>query len=90
MEVSKVPIFRAIWTISSLSSPTTGRRTGRAATAPVTFIASMVWLATWPRHSPVTRALAPHRLATSWEMRIMNRRMMMVNSSSGQERRSSS
>ena len=90
MEVSKVPIFRAIWTISSLSMPTQGRRMGRSTTAPVTIMASMVWLATWPRHSPVTRALAPHRLATAWEMRIMKRRMMTVKSSSGQERRSSS
>ncbi len=63
---------------------------GSSTTEPVTSIASMVWLATWPRHSPVTRALAPHRLATAWEMRIIKRRMMMVNSSSGQERRSSS
>ena len=63
---------------------------GRSTTAPVTSMASMVWLATWPRHSPVTRALAPHRRATSWAMRIMKRRMMTVNSSSGQERRSSS
>ena len=81
---------REICTISSLSMPMQGRRTGSCTTAPVQIMASMVWLATWPRHSPVTRALAPQRLATSWEMRIMNRRMMMVNSSSGQERRSSS
>ena len=50
----------------------------------------MVWLATWPRHSPVTRALAPQRLATSWAMRIIKRRMRTVKSSSGQERRNSS
>lgn len=90
MEVSKVPIFRAIFTISSLSIPTTGRRTGRLATAPVTAMASMVWLATWPRHSPVTRALAPHRWATFSEIRIINRRITSVNSSWGQDRRSSS
>ena len=76
--------------MSSLSIPTTGRRMGMSTTAPVTFMASMVWLATWPRHSPVTRALAPHRWATFWAMRIINRRIMMVNSSGGQERRSSS
>ncbi len=29
MEVSKVPIFRAIWTISSLSMPTTGPQDGQ-------------------------------------------------------------
>ena len=53
-------------------------------------MASMVWLATWPRLSPVTRAPAPVRRATSAAMRIMKRRMRMVNISSGQERRSSS
>ena len=90
MEVSKVPIFRAMRTISSLSMPTTGRRMGREQTAPVTFMASMVWLATWPRHSPVTMAPALTRAATASAMRIMNRRMRMVNSSSGQARRSSS
>ena len=53
-------------------------------------MASMVWLATWPRHSPVTMAPAPHRWATASAMRIMNRRMSTVNSSSGHLRRSSS
>ena len=70
--------------------PTTGRSTGMSTTWPVTVMASMVWLATWPRLSPVTKALAPQRLATRWAMRIMNRRMTRVNISSGQERRSSS
>ena len=90
MEVSKVPIFRAMRTISSLSMPTTGRRMGRVVTAAVARMASMVWLATWPRLSPVTMAPAPHRWATCSAMRIMNRRMRTVNSSSGHLRRSSS
>ena len=53
-------------------------------------MASRVWLATWPTDSPVTRAWMPFFSATRQAMRIMNRRMRKVNSSSGQERRSSS
>ena len=83
MEVSKVPIFRAMRTISSLSIPTTGRRMGREHTAVVARMASMVWLATWPKHSPVTRAPAPVRWATCSAMRIMNRRMRTVSWLSG-------
>ena len=58
--------------------------------AVVARMASIVWLATWPKHSPVTRAPAPVRWATCSAMRIMNRRMSTVNSSSGHLRRSSS
>ena len=50
----------------------------------------MVWLATWPRDSPVTRAPALAFLAMASAMRIMNRRMMRVKYSSGQFRRISS
>ena len=60
-----------------------GRSTGTRHTASVQPRASMVWLATWPRFSPVTRALAPFRSATAWAMRIMNRRMISVKYSSG-------
>ena len=70
--------------------PTTGRSTGRVHTALVQAMASKVWLATWPTDSPVTRAWMPFFSATAQAMRIMKRRMRMVNSSSGQERRSSS
>ena len=79
-----MPIFRAMRTISSLSMPTTGRRMGREHTAVVARMASMVWLATWPRHSPVTRARRRTARPPASAMRIMNRRMSTVNSSSGQ------
>ena len=59
-------------------------------TASVTPRLSMVWLATWPRDSPVTRALAPAFLATASARRIMKRRMMRVKNSSGQFLRISS
>ena len=76
--------------ISTLSMPIRGRSTGIVVTSSVTPRAIMVWLATWPRDSPVTRALAPAFLATASEMRIMNRRMMRVKYSSGQFLRISS
>ena len=85
-----MPIFRDRRTISSLSMPMTGRSTGMAQASSDTVRASMVWLATWPRHSPVTRALHPVRRATRSARRIMNRRMMRVKWSSGQARRISS
>ncbi len=46
IEVSNVPIFRAMAMISSLSIPMTGRNTGRPAAASVQARAGMVWLAT--------------------------------------------
>ena len=54
-----MPIFRAIWTISSLSIPTTGRRMGRSTTAPVTSMASMVWLATLAQALTGDQGLSP-------------------------------
>ena len=90
MEVSKVPIFRAARTISSLSMPISGCSTGSAVTAWVTAMASMVWLATWPRFSPVTMARAPVRSAMPEAMRIMKRRMIRVKNSSGHFSRISS
>ena len=85
-----MPIFRAVRTISSLSIPTRGRNTGRVHTWPVTAMASMVWLATWPRDSPVISPWAPTRWATRSEMRIMNRRISRVKRASGQWSRSCS
>ena len=41
-----VPILRAMVTISSLSMPISGQNSGIFSTAPVTAIASIVWLAT--------------------------------------------
>ena len=58
--------------------------------APVTPMAAMVWLATWPRFSPVTSAPQPLSRAMRSAMRIMNRRMMMVKYSSGHLSRISS
>ena len=46
MDVSIVPILRARATISSLSMPMSGWKMGICTTAPVTAIASIVWLAT--------------------------------------------
>ena len=69
-------------TISSLSMPISGQNSGIFSTAPVTAIASIVWLATCPRFSPVTRHFAPWSRAMRSEMRIMNRRMMIVKYSS--------
>lgn len=46
MDVSKVPIWRAIFTISSLSMPIRGRSTGMVVTSSLTASACMVWLAT--------------------------------------------
>ena len=90
MEVSNTPISRDMRMISTLSMPIRGRSTGREVTSSVTPRASMVWLATWPRDSPVTRAPALAFLAMASAMRIMNRRMMRVKYSSGQFRRISS
>ena len=90
MEVSKVPILRESCTISSLSMPMSGCSTGSESTAWVEAMASMVWLATWPRFSPVTTALAFHSLAMRSAMRIMKRRMMSVKYSSGHLSRISS
>ena len=59
-------------------------------TASVARMASMVWLATCPRFSPVTRAPQPLDSAIFSAMRIMKRRMMSVKYSSGQLRRISS
>ena len=84
MEVSRVPILRAMVTISSLSMPIRGWNRGRSTTAPVTAMASMVWDATWPRFSPVTRARQPWYFAIRWAMRIINRRIIRVKYSSGQ------
>ena len=44
---------------------------GRPVTAWVQAMASMVWLATWPRFSPVTMALQPPRSAMRSAIRIM-------------------
>ena len=78
-----MPISRAMRMISTLSMPIRGRSTGMETTSSVTPRASMVWLATWPRDSPVTRAPAPAFLATAWARRIIKRRMMRVKYSSG-------
>ena len=78
-----MPIFRARVTISSLSIPMRGWSTGRVVTVWVEAMASMVWLATWPRFSPVTMALAPLYSAMRWAMRIMKRRIIRVKYSSG-------
>jgi hypothetical protein len=45
--------------ISILSKPMSGRNTGISHTWSVQPMASMVWLATWPRDSPVMSAWAP-------------------------------
>ena len=83
IEVSKVSILRAICTISSLSMPMTGRKTGSVwHTAFVTAMAGMVWLATWPRLSPVMRPPHSYWMASFSAMRIMKRRMIRVKSSS--------
>ena len=59
-------------------------------TARVQAMASMVWLATWPRFSPVTMALQEFWSASMSAMRIMNRRMTSVKYSSGHLARISS
>ena len=76
--------------ISTLSMPMRGRSTGMEATSSVAARAIMVWLATWPRDSPVMRALAPARRATASARRIMKRRIIRVKYSSGHLRRISS
>ena len=69
--------------ISVLSKPIRGRKTGREHTAFVQVRPSMVWLATWPMDSPVTRAWQRVLRATRSAMRIMNRRMRTVSWLSG-------
>ena len=64
--------------------PITGRNTGIEQTAPVTFIASIVCEATCPRLSPVMSAPASCSCATRSASRIINRRIISVNISSGQ------
>ena len=59
IDVSSVPMRRAIATIYSLSIPMSGQNTGRSTTADVTPMASMVWDATCPKFSPVTRHWQP-------------------------------
>ena len=83
-------IWWATFTISALSEPMRGRNTGRSATASVQAMAWMVWLATWPRLSPVMRAAQPSSRATRWAARSMNRRRITVDSSSGHLSRISS
>ena len=56
---------------------------GRSWAASVQARAIRVWLATWARLSPVTRAFASISLAMRLAMRIMLRRMSTVNSTSG-------
>ena len=90
MEMSKVSMRRASSTISDLSVPISGRNTGSEATASVQAMAWMVWLATWPRLSPVTRAAQPSSRATRSAARSMNRRKITVESSSGHLSRISS
>ncbi len=85
-----MPMRLAIFTISDLSDPISGRKTGISATASVQAMACMVWLATWPRLSPVISAPQPSCLATSWAARSMNRRRITVCSSSGHLSRISS
>ena len=85
-----MPIRREVWMISTLSMPMRGRRMGISTAFSVTARDAMVWLATWPRDSPVTRAWQPCWRATAWARRIMKRRMMRVKYSSGQARRISS
>ena len=63
---------------------------GSSVTARVTAMASIVWLATWPRFSPVTMARQELRCATRSAMRIMKRRMISVKYSSGHLARISS
>ena len=59
--------------------PMTGRKTGSVwHTAFVTAMAGMVWLATWPRLSPVTRPPHSYWMASFSAMRIMKRRMIRV------------
>ena len=85
-----MPMRRAMVTISSLSMPMRGVKRGRLTTAPVTPMASMVWEATWPRFSPVTKHLQPCSRAMRCAMRIINRRIMRVKYSSGQPSRMAS
>ena len=60
------------------------------ATASVQAMAWMVWLATWPKLSPVIRAEQPSSRATRSAARSMNRRKITVESSSGHLSRISS
>ena len=63
--------------------PMTGRKTGSVwHTAFVTAMAGMVWLATWPRLSPVMRPPHSYWMASFSAMRIIKRRMIRVKSSS--------
>ena len=85
-----MPISRAMRIISTLSVPMRGRSTGSFVTSSVTPSALMVWLATCPSDSPVTRAEAWDFRATASAIRIMKRRMIRVKYSSGHLRRISS
>ncbi len=84
MLMSKVPIFWAISIISSLSEPISGRNTGKETTELVTFMLSMVWLATCPRLSPVISAPHFFSFAKRSAMRIIKRRIIVIMYSLGQ------
>src|SRR5206468_4188713 len=72
MEISYVPICRAISMISTLSSPINGRRIGMETAREMTSMFSIVWDATCPTLSPVTST------------RAFPRRYRRINSSSQQ------
>ena len=74
----------AMATISVLSMPINGRNTGIVATISVQPIACIVWLATCPKLSPVINAPHSSFLAICSATRIIKRRMIIVNNSSGQ------
>ena len=84
IEMSYVSMRCASATISALSLPISGRKTGMFAAASVQAIAWIVWLATCPRLSPVISAPQSFSRAMRSAARIMKRRMMTVASSSGQ------
>ena len=67
MDVSNVPIFCDISTISCLSNPITGRNTGMVHTSLVAARDCSVWDATWPMLSPVIRPMAPFCPAMVWQ-----------------------
>ena len=74
IEVSKVPMRRARAMASVLSKVKRGRSTGRPAASSIQVMFSRVWLATWPRDSPVIKAPALSRRAMEVAMRCMKRR----------------
>jgi len=84
-EMARVRIRRASAMISVLSHPSSGRRIGRCTASSRAVMFGSVWLETWPRESPVIKAVLRSRFASACAVLSISRRCAITWSRSAPE-----